>query len=175
MRNKLKRNDIDQHIDQDKTKTPAEAEAQTRAEMAEARRKREQWEREHANDARELEESRRELFTAFKMWAVCPEKVCARAKACRGNVLECLRVRWREHVPDEMRALLSKSIDLYRQGMPWPEAVTTAYNDMEKHAAAMDEYAARRAAEAASPPAAQPPAAEPSAPANPGPRIRTIS
>jgi hypothetical protein len=52
-------------------------------ESAEARRKREQWERDHAQWLRERDETRRELFTLFKIWTICPHKNCQRARACR--------------------------------------------------------------------------------------------
>lgn len=174
MRNKSKRKQLPVEA-QTGADARADKDAQMEAEIAEAKRKREHWERVHANDARELEESRRVLFTAFKLWTVCPHKVCARAKACRGDVLECMRVRWRKYVSDDTRALLSKTITLWKQGMEWPEALKAATADIAQCRAVLAKYEARRAEWDSAPlPAAQQPAADLPAPVIHGPRVRRL-
>ena len=88
-------------------------------ESAEARRKREQWERDHAQWLRERDETRREMFTLFKIWTICPHKNCQRARACRAvDTEECRRDRWRHVITDEMRFMLSRMGELASEGHP---------------------------------------------------------
>ncbi len=86
-------------------------------ESAEARRKREEWERYHAQAMRERDEGRRKMFTTYLLWTICPHKACQRAKACVGDdTEECRRERWRVAVPDEVRAEFAKVCELVSEG-----------------------------------------------------------
>jgi hypothetical protein len=142
-------------------------------ETAEARRKREKWERDHARWLRERDEMRRSLFTAFKLWTVCPHKECQRAKACRAvDTEECRRERWREVVPDEVRTLLGKIARLCAEGHSVKDAVRLAREDMRAHDKALAEIEARHAHERA---ANAPTAAEVhSVPDDRAPRVRGL-
>ena len=114
-----------------------------REESAEARRKREEWERYHAQAMRERDEGRRELFTAFLLWTICPHKACQRAKACVGDdTEECRRERWREAVPDEVRAEFAKVCELVSEGYDVPEAYRLAREDMIMREKLMAKYEA---------------------------------
>jgi hypothetical protein len=114
-----------------------------REESAEARRKREEWERYHAQAMRERDEGRRELFTAFLLWTICPHKACQRAKACVGDdTEECRRERWREAVPDEVRAEFAKVCELVSEGYDVPEAYRLAREDMIMREKVMAKYEA---------------------------------
>ena len=137
-------------------------------------REREEFERERAERARTLEEARRHMFTHFRLWTVCPDKRCKRAQACSGDTEVCVRQRWHVYISDETRALLTKTFQLVKDGMPVREAVTAAQADIarrKKLAAAFDAPAAEK------PPAPMQPAPPPvrrSAPVHHGPRIRGL-
>jgi hypothetical protein len=88
-----------------------------------------------------------------------------RAKACRGDTVECACQRWRVCVPNEVRAAFFKALEFYSNGMPWSEAVDAADRDMN------DRLAIAARLKAAAPPnvtQAQPPQERP------GPRIRSL-
>jgi hypothetical protein len=127
-----------------------------------------QAQRDNERRQRETEEARRALFTAFRLWQACPDKHCKRAAACRGDLDECRRQRWRVCVPDEVRAVLSKACEFAKDGMPWREAVDAAEQDVNNRLAIAARYKA--ALEAAAPPGVT--VAHPQE--RPGPRIRSL-
>ena len=135
-------------------------------------REREEFERQQAEYAHERDSMRRELFTAYRLWTVCPDKRCKRARSCRGDTEVCMRQRWHVYVSDETRALLTKTSQLMKDGMPAREAVAAAQADIarrKKLAAELD------APSASTPPApAAPPPVRRSAPVRHGPRIRGL-
>jgi hypothetical protein len=138
------------------------------------KRKREEFERERAEQARTLEAARRHLFTCYRLWTVCPDKRCARAKACSGDVEVCLHQRWRVYISDETRALLSKSLQLMRDGLSPQEAAAAAQADIAQRKKLVAELDARQASTPAAP---APPAPAPirrSAPVGHGPRVRGL-
>jgi hypothetical protein len=107
---------------------------------------------------------RRAMFTGFGMWTICPDKRCIRARACRGDVEECLEERWHVVVPANIKALVQKTFALIADGVPPVEAVRQARDHVEK----VDRYLALidRRQNAAQPAAAPPPRA--------GPRVRRL-
>jgi hypothetical protein len=114
------------------------------------------------------------MFSHFRLWTVCPDKRCARAKACSGDVEACLLKRWRVYISDETRALLSKAFQLMRDGMPAREAAAAAQADIAQHKKLIAELDARQASTPAAP---APPAPAPirrSAPVGHGPRVRGL-
>jgi hypothetical protein len=59
---------------------PADGAADTAQDEAqERRRQREEFERARADNERNPTAQRRHLFTAFKLWTICPDKRCMRA------------------------------------------------------------------------------------------------
>ncbi len=136
------------------------------------KRKREQFERERAETERQRDNARRRLFTAFKLWTVCPDKRCTRAQACSGDVEVCLRERWRVHVSDETRAFLSKAFELMRDGLSPREAAAAAQADIAQRKILAAELEARPAAQPMAP--APPSPIRRVAPAGPGPRVRGL-
>jgi hypothetical protein len=82
-------------------------------------------------------ETRRRLFTSAGMWRICPEKHCARARACRGDLETCTMERWHVVVPTEVKALLLKTIRFRLAGASPDEAMRLAKEEFEKHRAAM--------------------------------------
>lgn len=129
-----------------------------------------QAQRDNERRMREMEEARRALFTAFRLWQACPDRHCKRAGACRGDLDECRRQRWRVCVPDEVRAVLSKACEFAKNGMPWNEALDAAEQDVNSRLAAAARYKA--APEAAAPPDVTAEHAQPQE--QPGPRIRWL-
>ena len=112
-------------------------------ELAEARRKREEWERYHARAMRERDELRRKMFTTYLLWTICPHKACQRAKACVGDdTEECRRERWRVAVPDEVRQELAKICELVSEGHSMDEACRLAHEDMMMHEKLMAKFEA---------------------------------
>ncbi len=139
------------------------------------KRKREEFERERAKSERERDNARRKMFTIFKLWTVCPDKRCARAKACSGDVETCLRERWRVYVSDETRALLSKTFQLIRDGMPAHEAVAAAQADIAQRKKLAAEFDVRPASTPAVPAQPAPAPIRRSAPVGRGPRVRGLN
>jgi hypothetical protein len=76
--------------------------------------------------ARQTKQARRALFTAFRLWTVCPSKMCGRHKACRGDANRCLQERWQPLAPPEVKALLQKAFAKRAGGMTPREAVAAA-------------------------------------------------
>jgi hypothetical protein len=113
----------------------ANAEAEKRA--AHMRQAQERW-------ARTLE-ARRRMFTIAGMWRICPDKRCARACACRGDLNTCLIERWYVVVPPEIKALLYKAIRFRSAGASPAEALRLAEEEMEKRRAALAAIEARAA------------------------------
>jgi hypothetical protein len=111
------------------------AEAERRA--AHMRQAQEHW-------ARTLE-ARRRMFTLAGMWRICPDKRCARACACRGDLDTCLIERWHVVVPPEVKALLYKAIRFRSAGASPAEAMRLAEEEMEKHRAALAAIEAKAA------------------------------
>jgi len=150
-------------------------------ERAEARRKREQWERDHAQWLRERDETRREMFTLFKIWTICPHKNCERARACAVDTEECRRERWRHVVTDEIRFTIPRMAELSREGHPAREAYRMvraewqakqkAWAEMDARLAAQRPTALTDAADASAPD--RPPAPD-SVPDDRAPRIRSL-
>src|SRR6185437_10853563 len=75
---------------------------------------------------REEQAARRNLFSHFRMWTVCPGKACMRARACRGDVERCLRERWHPLVPPRLKVLLQKASAFMANGMSPREAAAAA-------------------------------------------------
>ena len=145
------------------------------AESPEAKkRKREQFERERALSERARDNARRKLFTAFRLWMACPDKRCARAKACSGDVESCLRERWRVHISDETRAMLSKTLQLMRDGLSAHEAVAAAQADIAQRKKLAAEFDARYAEKQAAPAQPAPAPIRRSAPVGHSPRVRGL-
>ena len=148
-------------------------------EHAQARRlQREQFEREKAERDRALEAQRRHLFTLFKMWTICTDDRCKRARACAGNVEQCLDRRWHPVVPAEWKALLSKFYDFSADGYTAKEAAAMAIADMQRHIEAAKRVDEKYPQGVPTPVPAQAPAPEPAPvvrsapPPQRGPRIR---
>ena len=153
-------------------------------ENAQARRKREQWERDHAQELRERDEMRRALFTAFKIWTICPHKNCQRAQACRAaDTEECRRERWRHVVTDEIRFVLSRMSQLISDDHPVREAFSLAQGEWRDKEKILAEIEARNgaprpaypteAADAGDDALDEPPAPD-TVPDDRGPRIRSL-
>jgi hypothetical protein len=138
------------------------------------KRKREQFERERAVSERERDNARRKLFTAFQLWMVCPDKRCARAKACSGDVEVCLRERWHVHISDETRAMLGKTLQLIGDGLSVNEAVAAAQADIAQRKKLAAEFDARHAEKPAAPAQPAPAPIRRSAPVGHGPRVRGL-
>jgi hypothetical protein len=115
------------------------------------------------------------MFTAFQLWTVCPDKRCARAKACSGDVEVCLRQRWFVHVSEETRAMLGKTLQLMRNGMPAHEAVAAAQADITQRKKLAAEFDARHAEKPAAPAQPAPAPIRRSAPVGHGPRVRGLA
>jgi hypothetical protein len=138
------------------------------------KRKREQFERQRAASERERDNARRKMFTFFKLWTVCPDKRCARAQACSGDVETCLRERWFVHISDDIRALLSKTFQLMRDGLSAHAAVAAAQADIAQRKKLVAEFDARHAEKPAAPAPPAPAPSRPSAPVGHGPRVRGL-
>lgn len=136
-------------------------------------REREEFAREQAEAARARDSMRRQLFTAYRLWTVCPDKRCKRARACSGDTELCVRQRWHVYVSDETRALLTKTFELVSDGMPAREAVAAAQADIVRRQQLAAEFDARRQAEKPAAPVAPAPIRR-SAPVHHGPRIRGL-
>ena len=115
------------------------------AEMRNARAKRAEAQRRIDDDARVEKEAQRELFTAVRLWAICPARLCRRQKACRGDTARCLRERWQPVVPPEFKALLQKIFAAQSDGMTLPEAIAAAQASMAAHRRASESEAAAAA------------------------------
>lgn len=138
------------------------------------RRRREAFERERADNARAAEQARRNLFTLFKMWTICPDKRCIRAHACAGDVEVCLRVRWHAVITDETRARLQKTIALLNEGYTPQEAAAAVEQEMARHRAAAAAFAARKAEPPPAPPRIAPVVRTAPPSRSAGPRVRTL-
>ena len=136
------------------------------------KREREDFERERAESDRARDSMRRKLFTAYRLWTVCNDKRCKRARACSGDTELCARQRWHVYVSDEDRALLSKSFELMDDGMPAREAVAAAQADIARRQQLAAVFNARQTEPPPAPPA--PPPVRRSAPVHHGPRIRGL-
>lgn len=144
-------------------------------ESPEARRRaREEFERQRAENDRMRDEARRDTFTFFKMWLICPDKRCIRTRSCAGDLEECLYARWRNVIPPEFRALMQKSLTLLKEGYSAHDAVRLAQEDMARHDAAIAMLEARKCTHET----AAAPASSRTAPVTPetrrGPRIRVL-
>jgi hypothetical protein len=116
--------------------------------------------------------ARRNMFSHFRMWTVCPGKACMRARACRGDVERCLRERWHPLVPPRLKVLLQKTSALMANGMSPREAAAAAEADIARHdAAAAAQAPAPVPAAPASQPIKMPPRIRKSPP---GPRVRLL-
>jgi hypothetical protein len=138
------------------------------------KRKREEFERARAESDRERDRARRKMFTAFRLWTVCPDKRCARAKVCSGDVEACLNERWFVCISDETRTMLSKTFQLLSDGMSPHEAVAAAHADIAQRKKLVAELDARQASTPAAP---APPAPAPirrSAPVGHCARVRGL-
>jgi hypothetical protein len=80
--------------------------------------------------ARQTKQARRALFTAFRLWTVCPSRMCGRHKACRGDADRCLRERWQPLAPPELKATLQKIFANQAGGMTLHEAIAAARTSM---------------------------------------------
>jgi len=137
-----------------------------------------EFQRQRAQEARLLAEARSEVFTHLRLWTVCPEKRCLRARACAGDAERCVRERWHPLVPREIKALLLKTFALMEDGYSHAEAARSAREEMRRHreaAARLDALDAQDAPAPAAPAAPAPVPAPPrsSAPQH-GPRIRFL-
>ena len=96
--------------------------------VAEAhRQQREDFEGYRRRVQRERDEARRVMFTAFGIWTMCPHKECQRAKACRAaDTEECRRERWRHVLTDEVRFLMTRVMQLLREGRAKHEVIDVA-------------------------------------------------
>lgn len=143
------------------------------------RRRREEFERTRVEDARALADARRKMFTQLRLWTVCPDKRCVRAKACAGNVERCLHERWHALVPPQTKSFLHKALTLVADGYGVEEAVRIAREQMQRHAAAAepgnagDAHARRAPAPQAAEPPPVPAASHPRHPLR-GPRVRRL-
>jgi len=138
-----------------------------------------EFQRQRAQEARLLAEARSEVFTHLRLWTVCPEKRCLRARACAGDAERCARERWHPLVPREIKALLLKTFALMEDGYSHAEAARSAREEMRRHreaAARLDALDAQDARATAKPAAAPPPASAPPrrSPPYDGPRIRFL-
>jgi hypothetical protein len=138
------------------------------------KRQREEFERARADADRTRDQARRKLFTHFRLWTVCPDKRCARAKACSGDVGACMKERWRVCISDETRTLLSKTFQLLNDGVPPREAVAAARADIARRKKLVAEFEARAASTPAAPAPTAPPPIRRSAPLVRGPRVRGL-
>ena len=134
-----------------------------------------QAEAQRRNDANRRQElaARRNMFSHFGMWTVCPGKACMRARACRGDVERCLNERWHPLVPPRLKILLQKASALMANGMSPREAVAAAEADIARHDAAA--AAARASTPVPAAPASQPVNMPPRIRKSPpGPRVRSL-
>lgn len=121
-------------------------------ETPERRRKREEWERCHAEERRLRDSARRKLCNAFKIWTVCPHKICRRHRGCSGDTGECISQRWRHLVPEELRIYTFKVMHLVSaQGMSVEQACDTVEADLKHRAEIAAGYEAQAAARSNSP------------------------
>ena len=142
--------------------------------MAEAAESAQAKKRKREEPEGDREAARRRLFTAFRLWTVCPDKRCVRAKACRGDVDVCLHARWFVLVSAETRAMLGKALQLMHDGLSVHEAVAAVQADMaqrEESAAAFDALHAEK--QAAPAPATAAPIRR-SAPVGRSPRLTAL-
>jgi hypothetical protein len=134
--------------------------------------------RQKAEKDRALESARRNLFSHFRMWTVCPDARCKRAQACAGNVERCMNERWHPLVPAEIKSLLQKQFAYLGEGHAPRDAVRLAAEDMERHRQASARVDALYPQGARTPAAAEAPSPQPPSilrrapPPQRGPRIR---
>jgi len=138
---------------------------------AATRARREEFARERAAHERALEKQRRWLFTEFGMWTICPDKRCARAQACAGDVARCMNERWHVVIKPETKAYLQKFFDFMREGYTLQEAARMAKEQMDLHLAALARLETESSQEAHAPSPAPAPPPRTRAP-DYGPRIR---
>lgn len=125
---------------------PVTPRAEDAGESAKKRRSREEWERRDAEDRR-LRDS-----NAFKIWTICPHKICRRNKGCGGDTEECVTQRWRRVVPDELRIYMFKVAHLVsEQGMSVEQACNAAEADFKQRAEIAARYEAQAATRSKSP------------------------
>ena len=139
---------------------------------ASKKREREEFARMQAESNLARDDMRRKLFTAYRLWTMCPDKRCKRAQACRGDTELCVRQRWHVYVSDEDRALLSKTFELMKDGMPAQQAIAAAQADIarrKRSAAGWNAAVAEKSGRAAGPPPLRR-----SALVHHGPRIRGL-
>jgi hypothetical protein len=113
------------------TLTPQANDAARKAQQEEAQRQ-------NIESARERDDARRVMFSAFGLWSICPAKICRRARACRGDAARCMNERWHPNVPAEFKALLAKAAANIRDGMSHADAVAAAEASMAAHMRAAD-------------------------------------
>ena len=75
-------------------------------------------------------EMRRRLFTSAGMWRICPDKNCARARACRGDLHVCTMERWHVAVPPDVKAVLKKTLQFRLAGASPAEASRLVKEEM---------------------------------------------
>ena len=120
------------------------------------RRRREEFERQRAENARSLAEARHKVFTAYHLWLVCRDKRCMRARACVGDTDRCLYERWHVVIRQETKIWLHKVMGLLLEGYSNEDALRIANEDIRRHreaAARLDAHypAAGTASEAEQP------------------------
>lgn len=98
----------------------------------EERRAREERERQSAEDLRERHAFRRRMFDGFKLWTVCPHKICRRNRRCSGDTDECLTQRWHQLMPQDTRHVVAKAIQFMSDGMPAAQATAAAEADLKQ-------------------------------------------
>ena len=115
--------------------------------IAEAhRQQREDFEGYRRRMQHERDAARRVMFTAFGLWAMCPHKACRRAEACRAvDTEECRRERWRHVATEETRFLLTRVMELLREGRAKHEVVDLACAEWAKREKAFAEMEGRAA------------------------------
>jgi len=101
--------------------------------LSPSRQRQAEWQRQREEDARALSGARRKLFTAFRIWQVCPAKLCQRQHACRGDAERCMNERWHRLAPPALKAFLGKVFDGVRDGLEWQEAIAAAEASMAEH------------------------------------------
>lgn len=79
------------------------------------------------------------LLNSIGLWRICPGKRCRRARACRGDVLQCLRDRWHGVMPDEIKGLAQQTALLMDDGVPVHEAIWQTQEQID----AIERYVAR--------------------------------
>ena len=124
-----------------------------------------------ANDPAEhhnrLTEVRRHMASHFKIWQVCSNNACRRARRCSGDADACWR-RWWQNAPEETRIILREGIRAQAEGATRIESIRIARQKL----AEWREQEAKFAAQAAEPAAAS--AAQPVTPPLATPRVRLL-